>query len=89
MIIGVVQILWLIALLIITVLSCSPVAFYWDKFIPGGSCLSTYTLGYAFTGVNIVVDVVVLLLPVPPLSKLQMSLPKKLNIIGIFILGGL
>ena len=51
--------------------------------------MNTYTIGYGFTGVNIVTDVVVLLLPVPSLSKLQMSMSKKLNIIGIFILGGL
>ena len=86
---GAIQIAWAIAVCFTTIFSCSPVAFYWDKFIPSGSCLNIYTMGYGFTGVNIVTDVVVLLLPVPSLSKLQMSLPKKLNIIGIFILGGL
>ena len=86
---GIVQVAWVIALCFTTIFSCSPITFYWDKFVPGGSCLNIYTIGYVFTGINVVTDIVVLLLPVPLLSNLQMSLAKKLNVIGIFILGGL
>ena len=80
---------WWIALIFTVIFSCQPVQFFWDKSIQGGTCLDENVISYATTGVNIATDLGVLCLPIPWLWKLQMPLSRKLNVIGIFILGGL
>ena len=83
------MIAWWISLMFTVVFSCKPIQFFWDKSIPGGTCLNENVVAYGTTGVNIVTDLIVLCLPIPWLWNLQMPLSRKLNVIGIFILGGL
>ncbi|MCJ1294429.1 hypothetical protein MMC34_005987 [Xylographa carneopallida] len=77
-----------ISLIFSVVFSCHPVQYYWDKSISGGSCININTLSYGITGAGFITDLMVLLLPLPSLWKLQMQSPRKVAIIGIFILGG-
>ncbi|KAL4757705.1 putative integral membrane protein [Aspergillus foveolatus] len=78
---------WAIATILAGCLICRPFAYNWDKTIPGGYCGDQVT-SFTITGIiNLVTDVVVLVLPMPNLSKLQMATYKKVTLIAVFGLG--
>jgi hypothetical protein len=78
---------WAIATILAGCLICRPFAYNWDKTIPGGYCGNQVT-SFTITGIiNVVTDVVVLVLPMPNLSKLQMATYKKVTLIAVFGLG--
>lgn len=67
-------------------LLCQPVQFNWDKTIPG-ECHNE-NLAYLLAGItNLIIDVLVVVLPIPMLWGLQMPLTKKIGVIGMFSLG--
>ena len=70
-------------------LHCRPLAFYWDRSIPNGYCASDNVVAYSITSVDVIFDVVVLILPVPWLWGMHMPAPKRMAVIGLFILGSL
>ncbi|KAL4971923.1 hypothetical protein BDW66DRAFT_145209 [Aspergillus desertorum] len=78
---------WAIATILAGCLICRPFAYNWDKTIPGGYCGDQVT-SFTVTGIiNLVTDVVVLVLPMPNLSRLQMATYKKVTLITVFGLG--
>ncbi|RAK99406.1 putative integral membrane protein [Aspergillus ibericus CBS 121593] len=78
---------WAVATILAGCLICRPFAFNWDQSIAGGSCgdqVSSFTV----TGViNLITDMVVLAIPWPLLSRLQMSRFRKVTLISVFGLG--
>lgn len=67
-------------------LVCQPLPYYWDTAIQG-HCGNEF-LSYILTGsINIATDVMVLVLPIPSLVRLEMTLYKKLILIGTFACG--
>ncbi|CAJ2509203.1 Uu.00g142290.m01.CDS01 [Anthostomella pinea] len=79
--------LWGIATLFVTFLLCQPLAFNWDRAIPGGYCGDQLASWKSAGVVNILTDAVVLTLPVYDLSKIQMATYKKVVLIAMFALG--
>ncbi|KAL4803356.1 hypothetical protein BDV18DRAFT_162920 [Aspergillus unguis] len=78
---------WAIATILAGCLICRPFAYNWDKTIEGGSC-GDQVASFTATGViNLVTDVIVLVLPMPSLSRLQMATYKKVTLITVFGLG--
>ncbi|KAL4899590.1 hypothetical protein BDW74DRAFT_108809 [Aspergillus multicolor] len=78
---------WAIATILAGCLICRPFAYNWDKTIPTGRC-GDQVASFTATGViNLVTDVVVLTLPMPSLSRLQMAMYKKVTLIAVFGLG--
>lgn len=73
--------------LLLTILTCWPVQKYWDDSIPG-KCLDNRVMRYAFAGINIVNDVVLLIAPMPFLKNLQMARRAKYALMGVFAAGG-
>lgn len=73
----------------ITIFSCYPVAYFWDRDIKGGRCLNIQNVAYAVGALSIVEDLVIVALPFPVLFRLQMSTSKKVGIGVMFVLGGL
>ncbi|KAI1134209.1 hypothetical protein F5Y05DRAFT_422792 [Hypoxylon sp. FL0543] len=68
-------------------LLCTPVAYNWDKTIPGGEC-HHQILAYLIAGsTNLIIDAWVVALPMPMLFGLRMSLLKKLGVASMFSLG--
>ncbi|KAI7241592.1 hypothetical protein KC343_g1944 [Hortaea werneckii] len=70
------------------IFQCSPVAFFWDRTIPGGRCNEPKILAdiyYMDTAVNIIVDWFCALLPVPLLWSIQMNRNTKISV--AFLLG--
>ncbi|KAJ3496443.1 hypothetical protein NLG97_g2663 [Lecanicillium saksenae] len=78
--------LGLVALNITTILQCQPVPFSWDKTLHG-HCINIKAFWYAQSGWNTLMDVIVLLLPVPLVVKLQMNRRGKFGLLVVFVLG--
>lgn len=76
----------MIALNVTTILQCQPVPFSWDKTLHG-HCINIKAFWYAQSGWNTLMDVIVLLLPVPLVVKLQMNRRGKLGLLFVFLLG--
>ena len=66
---------------------CKPVAYSWDKTIAGGTCINQLAFFRYNTIPNILIDVVMLLLPLPLVWKLQTSTTQKLGLTAIFLTG--
>ncbi|KAL8922146.1 MAG: hypothetical protein Q9208_005341 [Pyrenodesmia sp. 3 TL-2023] len=84
---GFASILWWIGLMLTAFLHCRPFAYYWDRSIPNGYCVNDNLIGYSITGANIVTDLVVLVMPIPWLWGMNMTVPKRMAVVGLFILG--
>ena len=68
-------------------LGCRPFAYNWDKTIHGGTC-GNETLAYLIPCIiNLIIDVVVVILPLPVLWTLKMRLPRKIAVMLIFSMG--
>ncbi|KAL6716937.1 hypothetical protein ACLMJK_004849 [Lecanora helva] len=77
---------WVISLLVFFFL-CHPVAYEWNKDIRGGTCLDTVAAFYSISAINLGLDLVVVVLPMPILWTLQMPVSKKVAISLIFGMG--
>ncbi|ETR97642.1 hypothetical protein M419DRAFT_12444 [Trichoderma reesei RUT C-30] len=76
----------LVALSFTTIFQCTPVRYSWDKTIPG-TCINIKAFWYGQSGWNTLMDVVVLVLPIPVILKLQMNRRAKISILAVFVLG--
>lgn len=69
------------------VFECNPVSYYWDKSIPGGSCIKG-TQFYRWNGVaNLLIDLMILSITFPMVWGLSISLRQKATLSGVFALG--
>lgn len=82
---GLVFLYWVSAVLFITLL-CRPIAYNWNRGIPG-SCGDVRKIQYASAGFNMVIDLLVVLLPLPVVWRLQMSSRKKMGVSASFAIG--
>lgn len=71
-----------------SIITCWPVARYWDETIPGG-CIDRSNLHYALAAFNILNDIAILVAPIPFLRNLHIARKAKLVLIGVFGCGGL
>lgn len=78
--------LWLPASWLTTIFSCSPVEKYWQPWLPG-TCLNQESIWLGITIPNLLLDLVILLLPLPKLWKLKIKPAQKLLLTGVFLLG--
>lgn len=68
---------------------CRPVSYNWDKTVPSGHCTNEQ-LAFLLAGImNFLIDVLVVVLPIPMLWRLQMPLSVKLGLLGMFGLGAM
>lgn len=74
--------------LLSSLITCVPIAKYWDDTIPGG-CINRSNLHYALAGFNIANDIALLVVPLPFLRKLQIARRAKYVLIGVFACAGL
>ncbi|KAK4238353.1 hypothetical protein C8A03DRAFT_33647 [Achaetomium macrosporum] len=85
-VVGVLIILWNTGGVLGALLLCRPIALNWDKTL-SGTC-GDHRLFYIWLGgINVVVEAIILLLPVPFIYRLQMKTFKKLVVIGLFSVG--
>jgi hypothetical protein len=70
--------------------ACKPVSFFWNQFIGAeGKCIDINAFFLALGIMNMLVDVVVLVVPIPRILALNMTARKKWGVSGILLLGGL
>ncbi|OQD83699.1 hypothetical protein PENANT_c015G05251 [Penicillium antarcticum] len=82
---GLVFLYWVASILTIALL-CRPVAYNWDRTIPG-VCGDVIKTEYASAGFNMGIDLGVVLLPLPIVWRLHMSSRKKTGVTASFALG--
>lgn len=68
-------------------LGCRPFAYNWDKDIPGGTCGNDLVAYLVPCAINLIIDVVVIVLPLPVIWTLKMHLPRKIAVSLIFSMG--
>ncbi|CAD6447181.1 1aa4508f-33fe-49eb-a353-f432a91ea87e [Sclerotinia trifoliorum] len=79
--------LWGISTLVASIFSCKPINGYWESDImPKCINFKWFFVGNSLT--NIMADIVILGLPMPPLWHLKMSRRLKTAVSGMFLLGG-
>jgi hypothetical protein len=71
-------------------LQCQPVSFFWTGWRgdnPGKCTVDVKLFGFIRGGIEIVLDLVILALPLPMLLRLQMTSRKKFQIVSMFCVG--
>ncbi|PGG96560.1 hypothetical protein AJ79_09540 [Helicocarpus griseus UAMH5409] len=76
-----------LAFILATVWQCDPVAAFWDKDIPGSYCIDSHAFWLAYSVINIVTDVVMLILPVQEVLRLKLRRRDKCALVFVFTLG--
>lgn len=68
---------------------CNPVSYFWSSWLDtsGGRCLNVNASALSTTLINIVLDIVVLILPMRPILRLQISLKRKIQVVSMFSVG--
>jgi hypothetical protein len=78
---------WSILVILTAFILCQPFAFSWDSTIPGGKC-SDQTAWFIAIGVlDLTVDLMILVLPMPIIWKLQLPVGNRIALLGIFCVG--
>ena len=79
---------WGIAVLLTAIFSCKPIHGFWDLTTPS-SCISVRTFYIGNSISNLITDIIILSLPVPPVWKMKLSKIRKVGVLGMFLTGGL
>jgi len=80
-------IIWGIATWFVNLTVCTPVAYYYDRTIPGGHCKNQVVSGTVNGSLSLVGDIFILALPIPMVFQLQINVRRKVALVGIFLLG--
>ena len=78
---------WYIAFSAMALFRCRPISRAWKIPGPSGQCLRSQPITLASRITDVVMDVWILILPIPMLWGLQMRLLRKVGITAVFILG--
>ena len=85
-VVGAMNAAWFVAAFLSTLLQCMPVEKAWST-VQGGHCFSKWTLYLGTAIPSTIIDLCILLMPLPMLWRLRASRTKKLMIIGVFLCG--
>ncbi|QPC78075.1 hypothetical protein HYE68_008827 [Fusarium pseudograminearum] len=78
---------WGIAVIIVSIFTCTPVRGYWDHPVPS-KCIDSNKFYIGITIPNIIFDLVTVALPIREVWRLQMGRDKKWALTSIFLMGG-
>ncbi|KAK5659732.1 hypothetical protein OQA88_943 [Cercophora sp. LCS_1] len=76
-----------VATVLATIFQCTPLPFAFDKTIIG-HCIDNAQFWFANASFNIATDVIILLIPIPPVYRLLIPRVHKIALILVFMLGG-
>ncbi|KAL4997464.1 hypothetical protein BDV10DRAFT_201902 [Aspergillus recurvatus] len=82
--------IYAVASVVTSILDCTPPSYFWTRFdgVSTGSCSSR--IGFkVMPPINIVLDAVVMVLPLPLLARLNLPLQKKIRVLSMFSVGAL
>lgn len=71
-----------------SLIQCIPLNYIWDPTVKG-YCLKIPLAATILAVFNVLTDVIILVMPMPLVWQLQMGRKEKLQIMGMFLLGGL
>lgn len=74
--------------LLVDIFQCNPVAYVYDRTIPGGKCINQGAFYVSTAALNLFTDIMVLSIPVIITARLQMPLRRKIAVCIILCLGG-
>ena len=75
---------WAMLALTVTWAFCDPIAFNWDKTIPGGHC-ADLDAGFLVVGiVDAITDFMIFILPMPMIWRLQVPRTKQISLVIVF-----
>lgn len=77
---------WWLAFVLVAIFTCIPVEKQWDTKVPG-HCVSPASTYIGTATPNVLIDLIILLLPMPVLWRLQSSGRRKLALTAVFTLG--
>jgi len=79
----------LIAFLPSIIWECDPVSNAWTGYYgdPQHRCLNIFLISWIGSAINIVLDLAVMLLPIPHILKLSLSPRKKMQVLAMFSVG--
>jgi len=87
----VVNVLYATALTFASVFQCIPVQAAWTRWdgaVPA-KCINAHAVGWTSAAINIILDIITVILPLPGLARLHMSTGQKIRIFLMFGLGSL
>ncbi|RPB08328.1 hypothetical protein P167DRAFT_608835 [Morchella conica CCBAS932] len=77
---------------VIIIFQCKPANHQWNRLFPGadpdGKCWDLVVFYFVHAGLNIFLDVVITILPMPLLLSLELPRRQKIGLCGLFSLGG-
>jgi hypothetical protein len=76
-----------LALILAACFQCRPLAYWWDRTIPGGSCFDIQLFFHAQAIPGALLDVMVMVLPLNTIWHLELPLPKRIALLLIFAVG--
>ena len=85
--VGFVVLAWFLAVVLVSIFSCTPIHGYWDHSIPA-TCIDSRAFYLGNSIANILTDVIILALPVRMIWHLQTSRSQKVALTLVFGLGG-
>ncbi|KAI1870912.1 hypothetical protein JX265_005952 [Neoarthrinium moseri] len=88
-VIGGMCVAWFVAVELVTIFQCSPIPAAWDKTLDptGERCINSLHFYTGNSAANFVLDLAILILPVPEILHLNMSRTRKWAVVGVFALG--
>ena len=87
-VVGCILAAWLVAVVFTQIFSCTPVEGSW-KPTTARHCIDSIIFYEAVAISNVLLDFMLLLLPIPVVWKLNMSMRRKAQVCGIFLVGAL
>lgn len=86
--VGIFCLVWLVVGIIADCLYCVPLRAYWDTSVDG-HCYNFNTYFLAMEIIDLLQDVIIIALPLKTIATLQLSVQKKVGLLGVFLCGTL
>ncbi|KAK7714928.1 hypothetical protein SLS63_011523 [Diaporthe eres] len=74
-----------VSLVIAACFQCTPIAFWWDRTIPGGRCFDVQAFFHAQALPGFVLDLAIMALPMPTIWHLKMPVVKRMALVAVFL----
>ncbi|KAI9159102.1 hypothetical protein HJFPF1_07110 [Paramyrothecium foliicola] len=75
---------------LVTMFQCSPIPYFWDKYLPGGKCVNieiVIALGFLYSSFSVISDFIFAILPSVVVWKLQIHKQAKLLLLPLLAMG--
>ena len=71
----------------VAIFQCSPVAYEWNKFIQGGTCIDEIAFARYMTIPNVVTGAIMLVMPLPLSWRLNLTVSARIGLTATFLHG--